>query len=168
MNLVIEALTKESFAPFGTIIEQPGRANDASGPGWQWWGELVKLGGENRPYAIGYLDLHPAPLRFDWAECHALSDELIIPLGGDCIVYVAPPHAAEPTLLPPMETFRAFHLRPGQAVLLAPGVWHGAPLAIYERLNVIVLLLHNTSQQDTHISRFAPVPILRPTDLGDI
>jgi ureidoglycolate lyase len=168
MNLVIEALTKESFAPFGTIIERPTHPHDASGSGWQWWGEQAQLLGGDRPYAIGYLDLKPAPLVFDWAEHHALSDELIIPLGEDCLVYVAPPHAGEPTLLPPMETFRAFHVRPGQAVLLAPGVWHGAPLAIYQPLNVLVLLLHNTGQQDTHIARFAPVLILRQTDLGDV
>jgi ureidoglycolate hydrolase len=36
MKLKIEELTVEAFAPFGEVITQPARAQDAQGPGWMW------------------------------------------------------------------------------------------------------------------------------------
>src|SRR5690349_2582792 len=114
MKLSIENLTAQAFAPFGAVIEQPKRPTDASGSGWQWWGEMVNLAGGDRPYSIGYLDLQPAPLRFDWAERHMHSDELLTPLGGDCLVYVGPPdHPDEPAHLADLNRFRVFRVCKG-------------------------------------------------------
>lgn len=160
MKLKIEDLTVEAFAPFGEVLEQPARAQDASGPGWTWWGENHVLAGGERNYAIGYLDLHPAELTFDWAERHMHSDELLAPLGEDCLVYVAPPdYPDEPDRLPPFESFRVFRLRRGQGVLFGKGVWHGAPLALDKPLNVIVLLLKDTGKVDGHVVKFEKTPI---------
>jgi ureidoglycolate lyase len=142
------------------VIEKPQRDADATGPGWTWWGENLKLAGGDRPYALGYLDLKPAPLRFDWAERHMHSDELLIPLGGACLVYVGPAdHLEEPTRLPPLEAFRVFEVAPGQGVLLHKGVWHGAPLALGTPLNVVVALLHDTGRLDGHVVRFVETPV---------
>jgi ureidoglycolate lyase len=160
MNLKIEDLTVESFAPFGEVIQQPARAKDASGPGWTWWGQNHLMAGGDRNYAIGYLDLQPADLKFDWAERHMHSDELLIPMGGDCIVYVAPPdHPDEPDRMPDLERFRVFRLRAGQGVLLGKGVWHGAPLALDTPLHVTVLLLKDTGSLDGHVVKFEETPI---------
>src|SRR5688500_5690934 len=68
MKLKIEDLTVDSFAPFGEVITQPARGQDAQGPGWTWWGENHILAGGERNYAIGFLDLVPAALSFNWAE----------------------------------------------------------------------------------------------------
>jgi ureidoglycolate lyase len=112
------------------------------------------------PPARGYLDLKPAPLRFDWAERHLRSDELLIPMGAGCLVYVGPAdHLDEPMRLPPLERFRVFRVRPGQGVLLNTGVWHGAPLAIDRPLNVVVALLHDTGRQDGYVVRFEQTPV---------
>jgi ureidoglycolate lyase len=160
MKLKMEDLTVESFAPFGEVITQPSRGQDAQGPGWTWWGENYTLAGGNRNYAIGYLDLQPAPLSFDWAERHMYSDELLIPMGGDCLVYVGPSdYPEEPDRLPELDRFRAFRLRQGQGVLLGKGVWHGAPLALDKPLNVAVLLLKDTAKIDGHVVRFEATPI---------
>ncbi len=160
MKLKIEDVTVESFAPFGEVITQPARECDAQGPGWTWWGENHTMAGGDRQYAIGYLDLQPAELTFNWAERHMHSDELLIPMGGDCLVYVGPPdHLDEPTRLPELERFRVFRLRPGQGVLLSKGVWHGAPLAVDKPLNVAVLLLKDTGKVDGHVVRFEDTPV---------
>ena len=160
MKLKIEDLTTPGFAPFGKVITQPARGQDAQGPGWIWWGENHMMAGGDRNYAIGYLDLQPAELRFDWAERHMQSDELLIPMGEDCLVYVGPPdHLEEPDHLPSLERFRVFRVRRGQAVLLGKGVWHGAPLALDKPLNVAVLLLKDTGKVDGHVVRFEDTPV---------
>lgn len=160
MKLPIQPLTAAAFAPFGAVVEQPARAADAGGPGWHWWGENHTLAGGDRPYAIGYLDLQPAPLAFDWAERHMLSDELIIPAGGDCLVYVAPRlYPDEPGRLPPFDLFQVFQVRSGQGALVAPGVWHGAPLALDTPSKAIVLLLRDTGRVDLHLVRFPETPV---------
>ena len=160
MQLPIQDLTEQVFEPFGKIIEQPTRAQDAQGPGWRWWAENALMESEDRPYQIGYLDLKPAELKFDWAERHMRSAELIIPTGGDCLVYVAPPdYPDEPERMPPFERFQVFRVRAGQAVLLDKGVWHGAPLAIDQPLNVIILLLSRTGEVDLSLVRFEDNPV---------
>lgn len=161
MQLPILDLTPQAFAPFGKIIEQPARDQDAQGPGWRWWGENALLESSDRPYQIGYLDLAPSELKFDWAERHTRSAELIIPTGGDCLVYVGPPEAPdEPDRLPPLERFQVFRVRQGQAVLLDKGVWHGAPLAVDAPLNAIVLLLSGTGDVDLSLVRFTETPVM--------
>ena len=160
MKLKIEDLTVQAFAPFGEVIMQPTHGQDAAGPGWRWWGENHILAGGDRNYAIGYLDLQPAELVFDCAERHMHSDELLIPMGGDCLIYVGPPDdPEEPDRLPPLERFRVFRLRSGHGVLLGKGVWHGAPLALDKPLNVAVLLLKDTGKVDGHVVRFEETPV---------
>lgn len=160
MQLPIQDLTAQAFRPFGKIIEQPNRAEDAQGPGWTWWGENALMENADRPYQIGYLDLKPSELKFDWAERHMRSTELIIPTGGDCLVYVAPPeYPDEPERMPAFDRFQVFKVRAGQAILLDKGVWHGAPLAIDKALNVIVLLLSRTGEVDLSLVRFEDNPV---------
>jgi ureidoglycolate lyase len=161
MKLPVLELTAAAFAPYGKVIEMPRRPQDAAGSGWKWWGETALLEGDARPYGIGYLDLQPAELCFDWAERHMRSMELLIPTGGDCLVYVGPPdHPDEPAHLPPLERFEVFRVRQGQGVLLDRGVWHGAPLALERPLNVIVLLHQNTGREDTAVVRFPDSPVI--------
>lgn len=161
MKRTIQDATAAAFAPFGALIEQPTRSNDGSGPGWQWWGELTTLEGGDRPYQVGYLELKPADLRFDWAERHMHSDELIAPLGGDCLVYVAPADFPdEPGRLPALDRFQVFRVRQGQAVVLKKGVWHGAPLSAGTPLNALVILLKDSGTQDGNVRQFeTPVEI---------
>jgi len=165
MKLAVLDLTPEVFAPFGSVIEGPERPHDAAGPGWRWWGEIALLAGDGRPYGVGYLDLEPADLVFNWAERHMQSMELLVPVGGDCLVYVGPPDNPEvPGQMPPLERFRVFRVRQGQAVLLREGVWHGAPMALDRPLKVIVLLHQGTGERDGYLVRFedTPVSVERP------
>ncbi len=164
-TLSVEELQAGAFAPFGHVIEQPSTPQEGGGSGWGWWGERALMACDGRPYGIGYLALEPQPLRFDWAERHMQSPELLVPTQADCLIYVAPPeHLEQPDRLPPLSDFRVFRVRAGQAVLLHPGTWHGVPLALDRPLNVVVLLLQGTGASDLTLVRFAdtPVEIARP------
>ena len=160
MHLRIESVTPENFADFGRLVQQPGRAPDAAGPGWHWWGEVEALAVAERPYALGLLSLSPAALEVDWAERHMASEELIAPLTGDCLVYVGPAdYAQEPERLAEFDRFRMFRVAPGQIVILNRGVWHGAPLADTAPAQALVILLQGTAAQDTVIARFPDAPL---------
>jgi ureidoglycolate lyase len=160
MQIRVEPLTAEAFAPFGAIVEAPASAPQASGPGWQWWGETALMEGDSRPYGIGYLRIEPAAPRFDWAERHMRSPEMIVPLAGACLVYVGPAeYPQRPDQLPELDHFRVFEVRAGQAVILNPGVWHGAPLAVGSPLSAIVLLKQGTGTTDVTVVRFEDRPV---------
>jgi ureidoglycolate hydrolase len=146
-----ESLTQEAFAPFGTVLAEAGGSPDASGPGWDWWADTGRLAADARPYAVGRLALRGAPPVIDWAERHARSAELVLAL-DPCLLYVAPPGDAP-------ERFRAFHVPPGQGVVLEPGVWHGAPLSPGGAGAAIVLLPAGAGTDDTDVARFPHNPI---------
>jgi ureidoglycolate lyase len=159
-GVAVEPLTPEAFAPFGALIERPQLAADADGPGWSWWGEVEELPPDPRGYGLGYLSLEPSEGVIDWAEYHRRSHELIVPLGAPCIVYVGPPapDRAAPAA-PELEHLRAFRVEPSQAVLLAPGVWHGAPFADGAPGTALVALAVGTGREDTVVARFPDTPV---------
>jgi ureidoglycolate lyase len=150
--MIVEPLTSEGFRPFGRVVSRPRRDPDAFAAGWSWWAETAELPADARPYAVGYLDLEPVEPEFDWAEYHAHTVELILPLGGECLVYVAAP-GDEP------RDFRVFRVSAGEGVLLDPAVWHGAPLAVSQRAAAAVFLRQNTGTDDTVVARFPETPI---------
>jgi hypothetical protein len=47
----------------------------------------------------------------------------------------------------------------GRGIVLNPGVWHGAPLALDEPSGVAVLLLEGTGREDTTVVRFDSNPV---------
>lgn len=145
MLLKVNELTRESFTPYGTVIEQPSGEPDGAGDGWSWWGETLEIPQTDRPYSVGYLALSPASLRFDWAEYHRESKEIIIPMGQDCLVYVGRPGAE-----PEWDRFEVYRVRPGQGVMLDEGVWHGAPLAMDRALTALVLLRQGAGSEDVY------------------
>jgi ureidoglycolate hydrolase len=154
MKLVINELNPAAFAPFGQVIRRPIAAADGEGPGWRWWGGLPVAPGDSA-YAVGYLDLQPVEqVRFDWAERHADSYELLAPT-ADVVIHVAPPDNPDDLgYLPPLERFQLFRVRRGEAVLLHPKVWHGAPLALAEPANVVVLLRQDTGPENSRVVQF--------------
>lgn len=160
MAIAIEALTAEAFAPYGRVIERPARARDAEGPGWRWWAETALLGGDGRPFGVGYLDLSPAERRFDWAERHMRTQEAVIATSSDLLLYVGPPeHPDEPGRLPALERFRVFEIPAGSGVVMDRGVWHGAPFTVDRAAPAIVLILEGTGRTDVTVVRFGPVEI---------
>jgi ureidoglycolate lyase len=158
VTLKVRELSAQAFARYGRVIEAPARPSEASGAGWSWWAETVLLAGDGRPWGVGYLDLEPTELRFDWAERHLRTLEAIIPTGGDAFVYTGPPeHLDDPTRLPPFERFEVFRVPAGQGVVMDRGVWHGAPFAAGRRTGAVVLIQEGTGRSDVTLVRFPPV-----------
>lgn len=145
MRVAVEPLDAEAFAPFGRVVETPAREPDSTGDPWRWWAQTALLDHGERPYAVGYLEVEPGRTGFDWAERHRRSEEMVIPVRGELLLYAAAP---EP------EGFHLFRVGPGQAVILGKGVWHGAPLAAAEPASAIVLLAEGAGERDADMVRF--------------
>jgi ureidoglycolate hydrolase len=160
MQLDVEPLSPEAFAPYGRVIARPERGSDAEGPGWRWWAETALLSGDGRPVGVGYLDLTPDERRFDWAERHMRTQEAVLATSADLFLYVGPPeHPEDPDRLPPLERFRVFRIPAGGGVVMDRGVWHGAPFAVDHAAPAIVLILEGTGRTDVTVVRFDPVEI---------
>lgn len=157
--LVAEELTADAFADLGHVIDRPPRDHDADGPGWQWWAETSALRSDGRPWTFGYLNLTTSPLRFDWAERHLRTQEVVVAGSSDILMYVAAPVAGEPDRLPPLDSFRVFRVPAGRALVMEPGVWHGAPLTLDLDSNALVLLLEGTGRDDVTVVRFSDTPV---------
>jgi ureidoglycolate hydrolase len=159
-SLPVRDLTPEAFQPYGRTIDLPSRGEDASGPGWRWWAETASLPTDGRSFGVGYLELSGSPMRFDWAERHMRSVEVVVPLGGDCLLYVGPAERPEePSAIPGRERFEVFRLRPGTGVAMNAGVWHGAPLSEAPS-KAMVLLLEGTGRDDVTLVRFEDDPVV--------
>jgi ureidoglycolate lyase len=150
MPLAVETLSDEAFAPFGRVVDVPAREPDSVGDPWRWWATAAVLDHGERPYAVGYLEVEPGRPAFDWAERHDRSEEMVIPLHGEVLLYASAP---EP------EDFHVFRVRPGQAVILGKGVWHGAPLAAAGAASAIVLLAERTGELDTDKVSFEEIVV---------
>jgi len=160
MELAAEPLTADAFAPYGRVISRPERPNDASGPGWTWWAETALLSGDGRAMGVGYLDLEPGTRSFDWAERHLRTQEAVLAMSTDILLYVGPPeHREEPLRLPPVETFRVFRVPEGGGVVMDRAVWHGAPFAVERPGTAVVLILEGTGRTDVAKVSFDPVGI---------
>ena len=160
VTLAVEPLTASAFSVFGRVVDLTGRVHDAGGPGWRWWAETAVLEGDERPWGVGYLDLEPAPLRFDWAERHARTLEAVFPLSGPVFLYVGPAeHPEEPARIPALDRFRVFRIPPGAGVIMDRNVWHGAPLAADGPSRALVLILEGTGRDDVTVVRFPEAPV---------
>lgn len=160
MELPAEPLTADAFAPYGRVISRPERPNDAEGPGWTWWAETALLSGDGRAMGVGYLDLEPGTRSFDWAERHLRTQEAVLAMSTDILLYVGPPeHREEPLRLPALETFRVFRVPEGGGVVMDRAVWHGAPFAVDRPGAAVVLILEGTGRTDVAKVSFDPVGI---------
>jgi ureidoglycolate lyase len=154
--ITAEPLTAQAFAPFGRIVDAPTRPPDSAGDPWRWWADAGMLEPTDGRYAIGYLQIEDGRTGFDWAERHLHSEELVIPVAGELLLYAGPPGQGDE---PAADRFRVFSVRPGQAVVLGRGVWHGAPLARDDAATALVLLREGTGSDDTQIARFHEIPV---------
>lgn len=130
--LPIRPLTKESFAPFGQVLETAGAETRSIN-----WGTCtrfhalatVEVLGEGARTVVNLFRARPSsfPLRLSMMERHPFGSQAFWPLsGGDWIVAVAPDQDGRPG--EPL-VFRASE---NQGVCYAPNVWHH-PLVALER-----------------------------------
>ena len=124
-------LTAQAFAPFGVVIQHPGGPGHAINGGSAQRFDLspdlqLQAADGKAALALFRAQARSFPHRVTTLERHALGSQSFIPLGQRRFVMVVAPVGDAPRV----EDVRAFITDGAQGVVLAPGVWHHALLAV--------------------------------------
>lgn len=139
LQLTIERLTREAFAPFGDVIA----ASDAvrhfpiNAGNTERFHDLAALEAGTGRLVMSIFRGQPRRLPFtvSMMERHPLGSQAFVPLSGlPYLVVVAPP--GEP---PTAATLRCFLAQAEQGVNYAPGVWHHPLLALHAVSDFLVV-----------------------------
>lgn len=139
IEIGIEPLSRDAFAPFGQVIETAGAQHYPINNGMtERYHDLarVELGGtqprplisifRGQPYAL--------PLRLTLMERHPLGSQAFYPLSPmPFLVIVALDHAGIP------DTPRAFITAPGQGINIAMNTWHGVLTPLEKSADFLVV-----------------------------
>ncbi|GEL40296.1 ureidoglycolate lyase [Methylorubrum extorquens] len=124
-RIAVEPLTREAFAPFGTVIDKAAVAPRPMNAGRaRRFHDLaqVPVAGADGQVVIGFVEAEPytLPLSLSLVERHPLGAQAFIPLNAaPFLVVVCPDEGGRPGRP------RAFLTAPGQGVCYALGTWHG-------------------------------------------
>ena len=136
-TLTIEKLTRESFEPFGDVVQTEGAKHFMINDGTtERFHDLAKVETDGGRTLINLFRSQPRQLPFTvtMLERHPLGSQAFIPLTGTPYLIVAAP-AGE---LDPSRV-RAFVSDGWQGVNYAPGVWHH-PLMALERVSEFIVV----------------------------
>jgi len=131
LTLVARPLTAAAFDPFGTVVEAPSADGRPINAGTSQRHDLVddlqlSAAGGRPMLAVFRAQARPFPFSATELECHKLGSQTFIPLtGARFVVLVAPPGAH-----PDCDHLAAFVSNGRQGIVLSPGTWHHALLAV--------------------------------------
>jgi len=154
-EMPIKILTRENFAPFGTIIELPSTKPAISDRSLDFWEALAELDVE-KPQ-VSFLVVKKRDLSLDKIERHVKLTEVFIPLEGVSVFPLAPPKDVEdPKAEVPLDESVAFILDGSKGIVMKKGTWHWAPFPITEKATFAVILGMNTVKEDLDIRDVKP------------
>jgi ureidoglycolate lyase len=141
--IMIQPLTRESFAPFGDVIESEGRDHFPINQGLTQRFHalsLTQMGGENG--AVGLSIFHnllatPVPFKIEMLERHPLGSQSFVPLAGQkfLIVVAHPFDQAHPD----EQRISAFISNGQQGVTYHQGVWHHPLITLEANSDFLVI-----------------------------
>lgn len=122
-----EPLTSENAAQFGKVLAFDGPASSA-GEWWNCWEGCAELS-QGRQW-VGFVRSRAANPTIAEMEREP-GTEIVLPVTGKVVQIVAAgTRDAEGTDRPDPLTARAFIIKPGTALVMAPGIWHAAAFGL--------------------------------------
>ena len=127
-HLASQPLSLDAFAPFGQAVVQPAGAPSSAGKGFDCWFNVAELTGQD--LKLGQVIARRGDGMVEAMERHP-DVEFLVPVTGPLIQVVAPGHdLGDATEQPRADEAIAFVLQLGEAVVVAPGVWHAAAVPV--------------------------------------
>ncbi len=126
IDIPIEPLTPEAFAPFGQIIGARNEPPLFQGGNATTWGVDFEIDGTMELHFARF-DYQPV-LEFSLVERHFAVTQSFIPLNNDAsvTVFAAPTDPNDPAAIPTTRDFRAFYIDGAQGVMMWKGTWHSS------------------------------------------
>jgi ureidoglycolate lyase len=126
IEIPIEVLTPEAFAPFGQVIGARNEAPLFQGGNATTWGVDFEIDGKMELHFAKF-DYQPV-LEFSLIERHFAVTQSFIPLNNDAsvTVFAAPTDPGDPAAIPRPEDLRAFYIDGAQGVMMWKGTWHSS------------------------------------------
>lgn len=155
-TLEIEAITEQTFAPYGVLLEKPSIAADISKPGLKYWHRISELGFSDEP-VWGYLEVYERDMQFEELERHCQADEVFIATGGPSIMPFAT--GGEPDnadARPDADTVKAFYLPAGCGLTIRRGIWHTVPFPLEGKARFVLSLDSRTPEHDLDFRKVGP------------
>ncbi len=146
INLRAIEATPQTFDRFGAVVTTEGCNPVFESPEFDFFGRLASTSfGES--VAFGMVVARPGPMVSMVFERHRNTPELIAPLTGTVAVVLGEKGDA-----PPDDSgFSAFIVKPGRALIIAPGVWHFAPLASSSTVSILIGFREGTPNDDVEV-----------------
>jgi len=122
IEIALEPLTHEGFAPFGELVGEAPRTPEWQRPKLDAWKNRFEVDGRTELRIMRYHYQGKAPV-FHLVERHVAVTESRVPMSGAQAVIVVGPRTAD-RRGPPPETLRAFHINGTHGLMLHRGTWH--------------------------------------------
>ncbi|HEY6953333.1 MAG TPA: ureidoglycolate lyase [Bacteroidota bacterium] len=146
-------IAKENISKYGSVVLSPRNSPTAQAREFKFWSDLAcyTVHGETE---IGICTVYRQPaMEVNAVERHSLTPEILIPIDGSFIL----PLLKEGVTDDQMEAFR---VDVGEAVVINPGVWHGACLpAKGKQASYFVVFRRRTPQEDVVKKRIQAISI---------
>ncbi len=150
-SILVERLTEEAFAPFGTVIGVKPQAGDPLlfGSDTVKWRTAHNFDpGEGGVTEFVWVNYGRKPLMVEKLECHRLTQQAFIPLGGSVpLIHVLAPPADDvmaDEIYPDMSRAQAFLIDGSMGVSLKRGCWH-AHFSLGEWANWLMITRRSTT-----------------------
>jgi ureidoglycolate lyase len=123
VEVPVERLSADAFAPFGQIIGDHQEAPVLVGPAIRTWRLALEMDGHPE---LVVLRFEHGPFECTTLERHLAASQCSVALGdvASIMVVAAPAGPADPDGVPRPEAVRAFFVPAGFGILLWRGIWH--------------------------------------------
>ena len=146
-------ITAENFSRYGSVVTAPSANPTSEAADYKFWSDLADfhINGETE---IGICTVYRQPATtLTGMERHSDTPEILIPIDAPFVVPLLLPEDAP-------DAIKAFRVEPGEVVIIAAGVWHGAclPVSVPES-SCFVIFKRGTPHTDVAKQSFDPVEI---------
>lgn len=147
-TIPVRSLSRESFAPYGHYAEMVHPVEPITGKDMWFFADMATLDLGRPSGTVSFSTCRTPRLEYVVKEMerHSHTGEGILPLDGDCILYMAMPQfdAAQA-----VECMECFLVPKGTMVILKPAVWHYAPYPVTgDSVSAMIVLPTRTYAND--------------------
>jgi|LDZT01.1.fsa_nt_gi ureidoglycolate lyase len=149
VEIKVEELNRESFKPYGDIIDVPDTIPDSSNNELDLWCGISEVKIDEGVSQFCWLNVKSKrPFICNNFECHKSTSEAMIPISGQSIVLVANNSDSD---LPVRDTTKAFFVNGRKGFNFKPNVWHWLPYPLSKQASFILVFKKGTPDKDLHV-----------------